>query len=107
MKTKKFFYTVASLLMVSLLFNACGNSGDEFLGTWQQNDGSQIVITAAGETAYTVKKLERSLYNTSVVFSNTTTATYQDGNLVSRQGVVCSYSNDKLISEGKEYQKVN
>ena len=94
-------------LFLSIILCSCGKSGgDKFIGTWQNQKGARIVITSAGETAYTVKSIgPRDGYG--VAFSNTTTTTYQDGNLVSAGVVVCSYSNNKIIIDGQEFDKTD
>ena len=92
--------------ILATILCSCGKSGgDKFIGTWQKENGSKkLVITAAGETAYTVELIEPQSYG--VNFTNTMTATFQDGNLVSGGTVICSYSDNKIIFDGEEYRKV-
>lgn len=89
--------------IITIAFCSCGKSGgDKFIGNWQKQNGAKLIITATGETAYTLKTIGPT-DEYGVAFSNTNTSTYQDGNLISGGNVICSYSNNNIIFNGDEY----
>jgi hypothetical protein len=54
---------IALLIFVSLLIAACGNNGDEFIGTWTNNsessgDGFRITIERNGENFIITGKIQ-------------------------------------------------
>lgn len=93
-------------ISISLIVSACSNpdSGDKFLGKWVRSNSAnyQLTITKAGETAYSIVEIAPAQ---SV---GRWTSTYEKGNLVNGTmfgSVIISYSNGKIIYEGKEYEK--
>jgi hypothetical protein len=94
---------IRQLLLIVIAFTTILTSctklgGDVFLGTWQ-GQGKQLRITKAGENAYTIRSVGG--------FTETQTATYQNGNLMIGGFVALSYLNGKIISNGIEFEKVS
>jgi hypothetical protein len=105
MKNKKQKFIIVITLM-TIILSCTKSGGDMYLGTWKNNETeSEFTITKAGETAYTVVVREPG-YNPGEIHTSTTTTTFKDGNLVVGDAVCFSYSNGKLICNGKEYEKV-
>lgn len=97
------------VLPISLcLLSSCGNSGgDKFLGTWKNKQNELIEISKAGEKDYTVKIIDPSASAGCFSEAHTSTATYQDDNLLVMGKVLLSYSLGKIICNGEEYENIN
>lgn len=87
--------------------SSCGGSAaDKYLGTWEKSDGATLSIEPAGKDTYVVRyRTARDQFG--LVRTSNQTVTYEKGNLVSENRVICAYANGKIIYEGSAFEKID
>ncbi len=109
MKNRFILIMLLIIFSISLCLLSCsGNSGgDKFLGTWKNKHNELIEISRAGEKDYNVKVILPPASTGFFAETHTSTASYQNDNLLVMGKVLLSYSQGKLISNGEEYENIN
>jgi len=95
------------IIFLSILCSCTKSGGDKFLGTWKDVKGQdQIIVTKAGETAYTVWFRRFSPSDPSgLAYINTKTVLFKEGNLVVGTYIYLSLVDGKVVYNRKEFEK--
>ncbi|MEI6899684.1 MAG: hypothetical protein WCL00_07395, partial [Bacteroidota bacterium] len=82
------------------------SGGDMFLGTWKDvKSQDQIIVTKAGETAYTIRSRHFSSSDPSgLAYIGVSNAIFKDGNLGGCEGFI-SLVDGRVVFNQKEYEK--
>lgn len=99
--------TLIGVAFLSILCSCTKSGGDKFLGTWKDVKGQdQIIVTKAGETAYTVWFRRFSPSDPSgLAYINTQTVLFKDGNMVVGTYIYLSLVDGKVIYNRMEFEK--
>ena len=97
---------LTGLFLLAILLSCSKLGGDSFIGTWHNNNSQkELIISKVNDTSYKVlvHNLEPNQSNHPTI--KTHMSTFQDGNLIDKYFFILSYSNGKIILDGKEYEK--
>jgi hypothetical protein len=98
-------------LMFAIFIVSCSTNGTKFIGNWIATDGSELTITNSGKDIYTILILGPNNGSPEGSFGSmfrgktVITATYEKESLKTGMGIVCSFKDNAIIQNGKEYYK--